>query len=101
MGRRILSPALALIGAFAILLGILGVDDESTATPLPSACVYVALDVQGLVTTTIKKETASTTCPSLPPPSTGDPCPGGNEIRHDDDNFGIEHDVMVCLKNLP
>lgn len=73
---------------------------EAGSTPLPSACVYVALDANGLVTTTIVEDTDGMTCTSLPPTTTNDPCPNGQLIHEADDNLGVEHEVFVCIEGL-
>lgn len=90
--------ALAFAGLSLVWLGLFE-SAPSEANQYPSACVYAEIGKDGTTSTT-KVDTDGTTCPSLPPPTTGDPCPGGQEVRDKDTNAGVGHDVMVCLKGL-
>lgn len=101
MRKRLATVICTVAGLGMVAAGIVGVH-PSDASSLPSACVYAAVDADGIVTTTVVQDTDGTTCPSLPP-DPSDPCPGGMPHVHQHPTIGtvLDVEVMVCVKNLP
>ena len=98
--RRIAVMLLAVLGTAVCSVGLASPASGS----VPSACVWISLELNGS-STTIKKETAPTTCPTLPPPDPQDPCPGGTGHYNKTTVTSVplveaEVELLVCAKGL-
>ncbi len=100
MRKRLTTLLCGVAGFGMVIAGIVGLE-PSDATPLPSACIFVSVDVENLVTTTVVKDTDYTTCPSLPPTQ---PCSGdiGDQTSVTATSaVNAEVVVFACIHDLP